>query len=170
MMLIAVLKFKTQILCFVLFPILLFSCISSSKLQSAEALKNHRNNSVRNSHNQNTIQFDYEKMLLGKWKLINEYAFSIIDDEYDGIANDDDLKNKTIEKTRKNMIWTFNSNMPIFSAQNGNITKETYEVNANQLIIGNKKYIISLLDETELLLSRNPDELHRMAYTFQKIQ
>ncbi|NQY05385.1 MAG: hypothetical protein HRT68_04045 [Flavobacteriaceae bacterium] len=173
MMSIAILKFITQILRFVLLPFLLFSCASSSKLQSAYALGNPQNNSVRNSRNQNTIQFDYEKMLLGKWKLITEYAFSTLDDECcDDRTNDDDyLKNKTIEKTRKNVIWTFNSNMSIFIAQNGNITKETYEVHYfNMLTIGSKKYIISLLDETQLLIVSNVAGFQHMAYTFQKIQ
>ena len=175
MMLIAILNLITQILRFVLLPLLFFSCASSSKLQSADRLDNSQNNSVRNSHNQNTIKFDYyEKLLLGKWKLISETTFSTIDDECcdDRRNNGDDyMKNKTIEKTRKNVIWTFNSNMSIFIAQNGNITKETYEVHYfNMLTIGSKKYIISLLDETQLLIVSNVAGFQHMAYTFQKIQ
>ncbi|NQY07476.1 MAG: hypothetical protein HRT68_15095 [Flavobacteriaceae bacterium] len=134
---------------------------------------------MRNSRNQNTIKFDYyEKLLLGKWKLISETTFSTIDDECcdDRRNNGDDyMKNKTIEKTRKNVIWTFNSNMFIFIAQNGNITKETYSVYANQLTIDNKKYRIAVLaelhGETELWIASNEAGSRiNTGYGFQKIQ
>jgi hypothetical protein len=178
---IAILNFITQILRFVLFPLIFFSCASSSKLQFADALDNPGKNSVRNSRNQNTIKFDYyEKMLLGKWKLISEATFSTIDDECcDNRRNDDGelvLRNKTIDKTRKNVIWTFNSNMFIFIAQNGNITKETYSVHANQLTIDSKKYRIAVLaelhGETELriVISNEAGSHIITGYIFQKIQ
>jgi hypothetical protein len=179
MMLIAILNLITQILRFVLLPLIFFSCASSSKFQSADTLDNSQNNSVRNSRNQNTIKFDYyEKLLLGKWKLISEATFSTIDDECcDNRRNDDGelvLRNKTIDKTRKNVIWTFNPNRSIFIALNGNITKETYSVHANQLTIDSKKYRIAVLaelhGETELWIVSNEAGFQQMGYGFQKIQ
>jgi hypothetical protein len=66
--------------------------------------------------------------------------------------------------------------MFIFIAQNGNITKETYSVHANQLTIDSKKYRIAVLaelhGETELriVISNEAGSHIITGYIFQKIQ
>ena len=107
-----------------------------------------------------------EKKLIGQWELISESKAVEIQLEPLSESEIDSLQPKTVPiKT----TLTFKSDMLINIDQNGNKYNSTYKLTDSILTIGNRKYILIDLTQTNLTY-KTKGQLIDKFYDYQKVE
>ncbi|MDT0648429.1 hypothetical protein RM545_17185 [Zunongwangia sp. F260] len=118
--------------------------------------------------NQANAQTNSEKILIGKWILVEE-ADSFPSDIEPLEETDSDSDSDSNSMADLNTYLTFNNDGSILVNQMGNEYKATYRLNDSTLTLGNRIYSIIKLEKEELIY-KEKDDFFNTHYRYKKLK
>jgi len=116
--------------------------------------------------NQSNAQTDSEKILVGKWILVEEADSFPSDIEP---LEETDSDSDSDSKTDLNTYLIFNNDGSILVNQMGNEYKATYRLKDSTLTLGNRVYSIIKLEKEELIY-KEEDDFFDTYYRYKKLE